>query len=358
MKLSKTKKILLLGTTLTILSVSIAIPIALLNKDKNNEENDVEKLFKILKAKTNKEKVIELSSNASGKIIVNNQDKIIEKIKTLIGKENLKEVKIEVSMKDDSNISTTPQKIIIKLTKNEISKEIKDFSVKKQSIIDVNKDIVAIKNILESKTGNDLIITLPSNSTGSIIENGTNKNAIEKKLRILVDPSNTNGEVNHSSLKGTSIEISMNADAPISTTLQNIIVSISKTNGKTLRTNKTFQVKRNFTPDEDIQAIKEILDSKTGQDLIIILPSSSSGSIIEDSNVIVIQKKLRMLVDPSNTNGDPNHSSLRGVIIRIEMFGNITLTTTPKYIIIQIGKRPGKTLFIENKFQVKKSQSL
>ena len=352
MKLSKTKKILLLGTTLAILTTSIVAPIVLLNKDEKNQENDVEKIFKILKAKTTKEKIIELSNNASGKIIVNNQEKIIEKIKTLIGKANLKDVKIEVLMKNDVNISTTSQKIIIKLTKDEVSKEIKDFSVKRDFTAD--EDIIAIKDILDAKTNNDLIITLPSSSTGNIIENVVNKNAIEKELRKLIDSSNTTGEANHESLRGTSLEVSMNVDAPISTTPQNIIVSISKTSGTTLSTTKTFQVKRDFTPDEDIAAIKNILESKTGQDLIITLPSSSSGRIIKYSNEIAIEKKLRTLVDSSNTNGDPNHWSLRGVIIDIQVLGNTTLTTTPKYISIIIGKPLGKTLFIENKFQVKK----
>ena len=205
MKLSKTKKILLLGTTLAILTTSIVVPIVLLNQDEKNQENDVEKLFKILKAKTSKEKIIELSNNASGKIIANNQDKIIEKVKALIGKANLKKVKIEILMQDDANISTTSQKIIIRLTKDEVSKEIKDFSVKKQSIIEIDKDIALIKNILESKTGDDLIITLPSNSSGNIIGNATNKNEIIKKLRILIDPSNTSGKANHLSLRETSL---------------------------------------------------------------------------------------------------------------------------------------------------------
>ena len=352
MKLSKTKKILLLGTTLVVLTTSIAVPIVLFNKNKKSEENDLEKIFKILKAKTNEEKIIELSSNASDKIIADNQDKIIKKIKTLIGKLNLKEVKIEVLMESDTNISTTPQKIIIKITKDEFSKEIEDFSVKRDFTPD--EDITAIKDILDAKSGNDLIITLPSSSTGNIIENANNKNAIIKKLRILIDLSNASGIANHPSLKGTSIEISMNADASISTTPQNIIVSISKISGTTLSITKTFQVKRDFTPDEDIAAIKKILESKTGQDLIITLPSSSSGRIIKYSNEIAIEKKLRTLVDSSNTNGDPNHWSLRGVIIDIQVLGNTTLTTTPKYINIIIGKQLGKTLFIENKFQVKK----
>ena len=353
MKLSKTKKILLLGTTLAILTTSIVVPIVVLNKNESKKENDVEKIFKILQTKTNEEKTIELSNNASGKIIANNQDKIIEKIKTLIGKANLKDLKIKVLMEKDTNISTTAQKIIIKLTKNEVSKEIEGFSVKKQSIVDVNKDIEAIKNILDAKSGNDLIITLPSNSTGNIIGNRINKIAIIKKIIMLIDPSNKSGEGNHQSLRGTSIQVLMNVDTPILTTPQNIIVSISKTGGTTLSTNKIFQVKRDFTIDEDVMAIKDILDSKTGQDLIITLPSDSTGRILDNQNAII--KKLRILVDPSNTSGDPNHPSLRGTYITI--FGrsfNRQISTTPQYITVQINKDPSRSLIIENKFQVKK----
>ena len=351
MKLSKTKKMLLLGTTLAILTTSIAVPIVLLNKDQNSKENDVEKLFKILQAKAIKEKVIELSNNASGKIIANNQGKIIKKIKTLIGKANLKDVKIEVLMKNDVNISTTSQKIIIKLSKNEVSKEIKDFSIKRDFTAD--EDIAAIKNILDAKTGEDLIIILPSSSTGNIIENATNKNAIIKKLRILIDSSNTNGEANHESLRGTSIEVSMNSDAPISTTLQDIIVSISKTGGTILGTTKTFQVKRESTPDEDIAAIKEILESKTGNDLIITLPSDSTGYINDNDNEI--SKKLRILIDPSNTNGDSNHPSLRGTEVwGLTLFHRTPISTTPQDIFVSISKSDGTTLIITKTFQVKK----
>ncbi len=355
MKLSKTKKIFLLGTTFALLTTSIVTPIVILNKDESDKENHVEKIFKILQAKTNQDKIIELPNNATGKIIADNQDKIIEKIKTLIGKTNLNDVKIEILMESDTNISTTAQKIIIKLTKNELSKEIKDFSVKKQSIIDVNKDIVAIKNILDAKTSNDLIIILPSSSTGNIIENANNKNAILKKLRILIDPSNTSGQANHSSLRGTSIEVSMNADVSISTTPQDIIVSISKTGGKTLRITKTFRV-RVFTADEDIAAIKRILESKTGRDLIITLPSDSTGRILNNRNQNAIIKNLRILINSSNTNGEANHPSLRGTRITIYTVDVFTLiSTTPKYINIFIRKSSGITLAIDQTFQVKKS---
>ena len=364
MKLSKTKKILLLGTTLAILTTSIAVPIVLLNKNEKKDENDVEKIFKILQAKTSKEKIIELSNNASGKIIANNQDKIIEKVKALIGKANLKEVKIEILMQDDANISNTSQKIIIKLTKNEVSKEIKDFSVKKQSIIEIDKDIALIKNILDAKTGDDLIITLPSDSSGNIIGEAANKNEIIKKLRILIDPSNTSGKTNHPSLRETSLEVSMDVDAPISTTPQNIIVSISKTNGTTLSTTKTFQVKRDFTPDEHIAAIKQILDIKINNNdnsLLIKLPIDSSGSIINNpTNKNAVERKVRIAIDPSNINGDPNHPSLRGTTVTLT--GVVTnsrvndlISYKIKVIVITISKTGGTSVNSEA-FGVRKSR--
>ena len=354
MKLTKTKKILLLGIALAILSASIVAPVVLLNKEAKNEENNVEKIFKILQAKTIKEKIIELSSNVSGKIIANNQGKIITKLKEIIGKANLKEIKIEILMKKDTNISTTAQKIIIKLTKNEISREIKDFLVKRDFTTSelANKDILSIKNILDGKTNEDLIIILPSSSTGNIIQNANNKNATLKKLRMLIDPSNTNGDSTHSSLRGTSIQVLITRDAPISTTPQNIIVSISKTGGTTLSITNTFQVKKASTADEDIQAIKEILESKTGNDLIITLPANSTGSISRNRNVI--KKKLRMLVDSSNTNGVVDHPSLRGTTFAIIGVGGRQISTIPIKFDVFIGKPPiGQSLAIRNKFQVK-----
>ena len=257
-------------------------------------------------------------------------------------------------MQDDANISTTAQKIIIKLTKDEVSKEIKDFSVKKQSVMDANKDIASIKKVLDAKSDNDLIIILPSISTGNIIGKAANKNAIEKDLRILIDPSNKSGQTNHASLRGTTIQVSMNIDAPISTTPQDIIVSISKTGGTTLSTTNTFQV-RIFTADEDIAAIKEILESKTGQDLIIILPSDSNGNIFNKvANRNAVEKKLRILIDPSNTNGEANHPSLRGTNIAFYIIPDKAISTTPQYIDVVIRKKPSIVVTIDETFQVKK----
>ena len=340
-----------------MLTASVVTPIVILSQEdnvKNQDEKDINKVFKILEEKN--DKTIVLSSDSRGKIITNNQEKIVLKIKALIGKINLNDVKIEVLMKKDTNLSTNAQKIIIKLTKNEVSKEIKDFLVKRDFTISelVDKDIQSIKNILDAKTGEDLVIILPSNSTGNIIGKEANKNEIIKKLRILVDPSNTIGEANHESLKGTLIEISMNTDAPISTTLQNIIVKISKTSGTTVTTTKTFQV-RHFTANEDIIAIKNILDSKINNDLIINLPSDSTGNINNKTNKNAIEKKLRILVDSSNKNGDPNHPSLRGTLIEISTnFSSLRISKIPRDIIVSISKTDGTTLTTTKTFQVKR----
>ncbi len=568
MKLSKTKKILLLGATSGILATSIAVPIVLLNKDEKSEEKDVESVVKILEEKNDKEKNITLPSNTKGKIIANNQAKIIAKIKTLIGASNLKEVKIEVSMDQDQNISTIKQEITIKvskgkysktiasakayfvkreqndqeittdinsvktaltnltskdlklftkktdksinankeiilnilkqvegyskidfkeikikvkddgrnlpssnqspinitfilskgnvtpveisiftikqldsvevrnirnklnqiksnleslspkvvnvdapssnktithnkeaiknaiknlngyssidfgevsleikdsnnnlpsnnqeaisiilvLSKNNVSVEVQGFSAKQMLFsTTINNEIMAIKTILDSKTGEDLIITLPSDSTGNIIEKEANKNAIIKKLRILIDSLNTNEEANHASLKGTNIEVSKSPDAIISTTPQNIIVSIIKSGGRTLTTRKTFQVKRAFTANEDITAIKDILDAKTGNDLIITILSDSTGNIIgKEANKNNIIKELRKLIDPSNTSGDTNHPSLRGTSIQVSKSPDATISTTPKDIVVSISKNDGRTLNTRKTFQVKR----
>ena len=583
MKLSKTKKILLLGATLVILTTSIVTPIVLLNKNEKSEENDVESVVKILEEKKDEEKVITLPSNTKGKIIANNQAKIIAKIKTLIGSQNLKEVKIEVSMDQDQNILLTKQEIIIKVSKGKYSKKVasekayfvkreqndqeiiadinsvktaltnltskdlklftkktdKSINANKKAILNtiqqvegyleidfkevkikvkddlrnlplsdetpinitfilskgnvtpveiniftikqldsdevtnintllnkikskleglspkilkvdasssnktinhnkdaiknaiqnlsgysaissnfngatleikdsnqnlptnnqpaipiilvlsknnvdlevqgfsakqmlfsttINNEIMTIKTILDGKSNEDLIITLPSNSTGNIIENAPNKIAIEKKLRMLIDPSNSNGEVNHQSLRGTTIEISMTNDRPISTTPQDIIVSISKSGGRTLSTRKTFKVKRKQLTSEinaDIVAIKKILDAKTTKNiknLLITLPSSSTGNIIANvSNKNEVERKIRMLIDPSNTNGDPRHSSLRGTIITLTFViltrnarGDSLLEIHSKPIIITISKTGGNTLEFLG-FIVKKS---
>ena len=323
----------------------------------------------ILDGKSGEDLIITLPSNSTGNIIenANNKNAIIKKLRTLIDPSNtngvanhasLKGTTIQVSMNVDAAISTTPQDIVVSITKSggRTLTTRKTFQVKRDFTAD--EDIIAIKNILDAKSGNDLIITLPSNSNGRIIGNRINKIAIEKELRKLIDPSNINGNPNHASLRGTSIEVSKSPDAIISTTPKDIVVSIIKSGGTSLNTTEIFQVKRAFTnielANEDTKAIKKILESKTGNDLVIILSSSSTGNINQNQNEIV--KKLRILIDPSNNNGDPDHPSLRGTNIRILSRGfNSPILTTPQYIDVYIWKSPGVTLSIDQTFQVKKT---
>ena len=378
---SKKKKYLILGAMGgAILTVSAVTPIIILN-DKidqikkadesvkkedelvkkedelvKKEDETINKIAEILKNKSNEEKIIVLPSDVKGKIIADNQDKIIPKIKTLIGEENLKEAKMEILMSTDLPISTTLQNIIVSISKSDESniKTTSIFKVKREFTSNElsNKDIESIKTILDSKTGNDLTINLPSDSNGKIVSKVVNKNAVEKELRILVDPSNTNGEANHASLKGTTISVSMEDDAPISTTSQNIIVSISKIGGKTLKTTKIFQVKREFT---NVEFIKNIFDNKTRDDLIITLPSDSNGDIISKVvNKNAIEKELRKLIDPSNVDGQVNHQSLRGTTLSVSMDVDAPISTTPQSVIVSISKSGEKTLNTRKIFQVKR----
>ena len=318
-------------------------------------------------------KILKVDAPNLDKTINHNKDAIKNAIQNLSGYDAIEFDGTSLEIKDSNqNLPTNNQlaiPIILVLSKNNVNLEVQGFSAKQMLFsTTINNEIMAIKRILDGKTNEDLIITLPSNSTGNIIENATNKIAIEKKLRMLIDPSNSNGEANHQSLRGTTIEISMTNDRPISTTPQDIIVSISKSGGRTLSTRKTFKVKRKQLTSEinaDIVAIKKILDAKTTKNirnLLITLPSSSTGNIIANvSNKNEVERKIRMLIDPSNTNGDPRHSSLRGTIITLTFViltrnarGDSLLEIHSKPIIITISKTGGNTLEFLG-FIVKKS---
>ena len=332
--------------------------------DSDEVQNINEKLDKIKsKLEGLSPKILKVDAPSLDKTINHNKEAIKNAIQNLSGYDAIEFDGSSLEIKDSNqNLPTNNQlaiPIILVLSKNNVDLEVQGFSAKQMLFsTSINNEIKSIKTILDGKSNEDLIITLPSDSTGKIIENVTNKNEIIKKLRQLIDPSNTNGLANHSSLKGTTIEVSMNVDAPISTTLQDIVVSISKNGGRTLSTRKTFRVKRAFTPNEDIAAIKKILDAKSDNDLIITLPSDSTGKIIENvTNKNEIIKKLRQLIDPSNTNGVANHSSLKGTTIEVSMSVDSQISTTPQDIVVSISKSGGTTLSTTNTFQVKKAST-
>ncbi len=156
MKLSKTKKFILLGASIGILVTMIVTPIVLLNNNEDNQDEqnqkDVESVVKILEEKNDEEKIITLPSDAKSKIIANNQAKIIAKIKTLIGKTNLKEVKIEILMENDQDISPNFAKIQIKVSKGKYSKTVNSeksyFVIREQNEQEIIADVNSVKSAL------------------------------------------------------------------------------------------------------------------------------------------------------------------------------------------------------------------
>ena len=310
-------------------------------------------------------KVIEVDAPSLNKTIAHNKVAIKSAVENLSGystiSSNFNGATLEIKDSNNNLPSNNQPAVAITLVlwKNSVNLEVQGFSAKQMLFsTTINSEIIAVKTILDSKSGEDLIITLPSNSTGNIIENVNNKNAIIKKLRTLIDPSNTNGNLNHASLKGTTIEVSMNVDAIISTTPQDIVVSISKSGGRTLTTRKTFWVKRKQLTSEinaDIIAIKAILVTKNRNNdpsLQITLSSSFSGSITNNPTIRkTLERKVRTIIDPSNINGDSNHQSLRGTTITFTRMGWISddlISTSFRPFVITISKTGGKSLEFVN----------
>ena len=310
-------------------------------------------------------KVIEVDAPSLNKTVTHNKVAIKSAVENLSGystiSSNFNGATLEIKDSNNNLPSNNQPAVAITLVlwKNSVNLEVQGFSAKQMLFsTTINSEIIAVKTILDSKSGEDLIITLPSNSTGNIIENVNNKNAIIKKLRTLIDPSNTNGNLNHASLKGTTIEVSMNVDAIISTTPQDIVVSISKSGGRTLTTRKTFWVKRKQLTSEinaDIIAIKAILVTKNRNNdpsLQITLSSSFSGSITNNPTIRkTLERKVRTIIDPSNINGDPNHQSLRGTTITFTRMGWISddlISTSFRPFVITISKTGGKSLEFVN----------
>ena len=162
MNLTKTKKIILLGASIGLLTAIIVTPVVLLNNNDNQDkqnQKDVENVVKILEEKSQNQRILKFVGSLTGKIVANNQDKIVTKIKTLIGFSNLKEVKIEILMKNDRDISPNYAKIQIKVSKGKYSKTVDSkkpyFVIREQNqqeiIVDVNSVKTALTN-LSTKT--------------------------------------------------------------------------------------------------------------------------------------------------------------------------------------------------------------
>ena len=185
----KKKKIIIIGTIgLGVIITAIVTPIVLINNaNDENDKKDVEAVAKILREKTNEERIIKLVKTSSGKIIENNKDNIVSAIKTLITDSKLRGVKIEVSIENDVNISVIPTSIIVTLKKGETSIQIKEEIVGDNKGIKVKRNpltdsdfIAEVKLILDSKITKLITIAFPQDS-----KINTNSQIIEKIKTIL-----------------------------------------------------------------------------------------------------------------------------------------------------------------------------
>ena len=200
MKLSKTKKIILLGASIGILT-TIVVPIIVLNQKNdeknqnekdisNQDEKDVSKVIKILEEKN--DKTIILPSDSTGKIIANNQKEIIEKIKKLIGETNLKGIKVEISLQQDKEISTNFEKIVVKISKGNYSQTLKNdktISVKRSKTVSE----IALTKLNQVKTSLEaLAIKVVQVDTTSAVDH----KIITNKVTILEEITKLNGYSN------------------------------------------------------------------------------------------------------------------------------------------------------------------
>ena len=194
MKLSKTKKIILLIASLGIISTSIVTPIIIStleskedSKENINNKQDVQKVIKIIEEKSTSQRQIKLTNDVDGKIIAKNKQKIITKIEELIGSSNLRNVSIEISMKEDKDISINFQKIIVKISKGNYSQvvsENKTISVRRSrkaielAAIDV-KEVASSLKALRVKT---VEVYIKDASALKIIDNKNEILELIKKL--------------------------------------------------------------------------------------------------------------------------------------------------------------------------------
>ena len=191
MKLSKTKKIILLLGTLGLLTTSIVTPIIVIkneNNEKKKEENVqyVKKAIEILEEKSLSERQIKLASNSSGKIIEDNKKEIIAKIKNLIGSSNLKGVSIEISIKEDKEISPSFEEIVVEISKGSYSQKIKPNKIfvarNKNATELIEIDVNLVKDSLNALK----VKTIEVYTSGAVDQKiTTNKNQILEAIKKL-----------------------------------------------------------------------------------------------------------------------------------------------------------------------------
>ena len=317
MKLTKTKKIILLGAVIGVLIPSIVTPIVLTSQNKNqedqnnNQENqnkeDVLKVIKILEEKSLSERQIELSSDSKGKIVANNQQEIIKKIKELIAESNLKSVLIEILMEKDKNISTNFQEIKVKVSKGNYSQEVK----KEKTIFVKRGKTISELALIELNLIKDSLKALGTKVVNVYTSGAIDQKITTNKLEILKAIEKISGyseiDFNGATIKVKNSEdlLPINSEEAISITLlvskSNAFVEVIGFSAKQMSASQIANIDLNF-----VKTNLESLDSK-------VLEVDTTGAVDHKINT----NKVKILEEIKNLDGYSN-IDLKGVSIEVK----------------------------------------
>ena len=310
MKLTKTKKIILLGATIGVLIPSIVTPIVLTSQSKDQKDQskeDVLKVIKILEEKSLLERQIELNSDAKGKIIANNQEEIIKKIKQLIGESNLKGVSIEILMEKDKDISTSFQEIKVKVSKENYSQEVK----KEKTIFVKRSKTISELALIELNLIKDSLKALGTKVVNVYTSGAINQKITTNKLEILKAIQKISG-YDAINLDGVSLEIKnseellpINSEDPVPIT---IVVSKSKASVELVGFSAK-QMSLSEIANIDLNFVKNNLESLNSK-LVQIDTTSASDHKISTN-------KVKILEEIKNLNGYSN-IDLKGVNVEVK----------------------------------------
>ena len=317
MKLTKTKKIILLGAVIGVLIPSIVTPIVLTSQNKNQKDQnknqkdqnkeDVLKIIKILEEKSLSERQIVLSSDAKGKIIANNQEEIIKKIKQLIGESNLKGVLIEILMEKDKDISTNFQEIKVKISKGNYSQEVK----KGKTIFVKRGKTVSELALIELNLIKDSLKALGTKVVNVYTSGAIDQKITTNKLEILKAIEKISG-YSDIDFNGTTIKVKnsedllpINSEEAISITLvvskSNAFVEVIGFSAKQMSALEIANIDLNF-----VKTNLESLDSK-------VVEVDTTGAVDHKINT----NKVKILEEIKNLDGYSN-IDLKGVSIEVK----------------------------------------
>ncbi len=310
MKLTKTKKILLLGATLGILTTAVIVPVVLINQNDNQEEKnkeDVLKVIKILEEKSLSERQIELSSNSKDKIVANNQQEIIKKIKELIGSENLKSVKVEILMQNDQEISTSFQEIKVKISKGNYSQE-----VKKEKTIFVKRSRTSIElALIELNEVKDSLKALRTKVVKVYTSEAIDQKISTNKLEILKAIEKISG-YSKIDFKGVNIKVKNSEDLLPTSNQQPIPITLVLSNSEASTEIIDFKAKQMSLLEiarVDLNDVKTNLESLGSKIVQVNTTSAIDHKIV--TNKVKISEEIQKLDGYSDIN-------LKGVSIEVK----------------------------------------